>query len=183
DNAMASIGAAWAADLPWDTIRRGLASFHNDSSNAPGRFNVMDYKGATIVADYGHNPDAIRALTQAVSSIPANRRSVVISGAGDRRDQDIIEQTRILGTAFDDVILYQDACQRGREDGEVIALLKQGLEGATRTTYSTDIHGEFIAIDHALSRLQPGDLCLVLVDQVEESLEHLRKHVQEAAKL
>lgn len=182
DNAMASIGAAWAADLPWDTIRRGLASFHNDSSNAPGRFNVMDYKGATIVADYGHNPDAIRALTQAVASMPANRRSVVISGAGDRRDQDIVEQTRILGASFDDVILYQDACQRGREDGEVLALLRQGLEGATRTSYTTDIHGEFIAIDHALSRLQPGDLCLVLVDQVEESLEHLRKHVEEASK-
>ena len=180
DNAMASIGAAWAADLPWDTIRRGLASFHNDSANAPGRFNVMDYRGATIVADYGHNPDAIRALVQAVSTMPAQRRSVVISGAGDRRDQDIVEQTRILGAAFDDVILYQDACQRGRADGEVIALLQQGLQGAPRTSYSTDITGEFLAIDHALSRLQPGDLCLVLVDQVEASLEHLRQHVAQA---
>ena len=78
---------------------------------------------------------------------------------------------------FDDVILYQDAAQRGRKDGEVLALLKQGLEGAIRTTYTTEIHGEFIAIDHALSRLEAGDLSLVLVDQVEEALEHLRKHV------
>ena len=133
DNAMASVAAAWAAGLPWETIRRGLASFHNDSANAPGRFNVMDYRGATIIADYGHNPDAIRALVQAVDAMPGNKRSVVISGAGDRRDQDIIEQTRILGAAFDEVILYQDACQRGRADGEVLALLRQGLEGAPRT--------------------------------------------------
>ena len=91
DNAMASVAAAWAAGLPWETIRRGLASFHNDSANAPGRFNVMDYRGATIIADYGHNPDAIRALVQAVDAMPGNKRSVVISGAGDRRDQDIIE--------------------------------------------------------------------------------------------
>lgn len=57
----------------------------------------MDYRGATIIADYGHNPDAIRALlVQAVDAMPGNKRSVVISGAGDRRDQDIIEQTRIL---------------------------------------------------------------------------------------
>ena len=56
---MASIGAAWAIGLPWDTIRRGLAGFVNDSDNAPGRFNVMDYRGATLIADYGHNPDAI----------------------------------------------------------------------------------------------------------------------------
>ncbi|MFG5776181.1 cyanophycin synthetase [Comamonas sp. J-3] len=182
ENIMASIGAAWASGLPWQTIRRGLAGFLNDSDNAPARFNVMDYKGATIIADYGHNPDAMRALVQAVGAMPAQKRSVVISGAGDRRDQDIIEQTQILGKVFDDVILYQDACQRGREDGEVLALLQKGLEGATRTKYITEIHGEFIAIDHALERLQPGDLCLVLVDQVEEALEHLRKHVAEAAK-
>ncbi|QNP49901.1 cyanophycin synthetase [Diaphorobacter aerolatus] len=180
ENVMASIGAAWACGLPWQTIRRGLAGFMSDSDNAPARFNVMEYKGATVIADYGHNPDAIRALSQAVQAMPAKRRSVVISGAGDRRDQDIVEQTRILGQYFDDVILYQDACQRGREDGEVLALLKQGLEGAPRTTYSTEIHGEFIAIDHALERLQPGDLSLVLVDQVEEALEHLNKRVSEA---
>ena len=33
--------------------------------------------------------------------------------------------------------------------------------------------GEFVAIDHALAMLQPGDLCLVLVDQVPEALAHL----------
>ena len=181
ENAMASIAAAWAIGLPWDTIRRGLAGFVNDSDNAPGRFNVMDYRGATLIADYGHNPDAIRALVQAVQAMPGGKRSVVISGAGDRRDQDITEQTRILGEAFDDVILYQDACQRGRADGEVLALLRQGLEGAPRTRYVTEIHGEFLAIDHALARLQPGDLCLVLVDQVEESLAHLARRCAEAA--
>ncbi len=177
DNAMAAVGAAWAAGLPWEVIRRGLAGFHNDSANAPGRFNVMDYRGATIIADYGHNPDAIRALVQAVDAMPGNLRSVVISGAGDRRDQDIVEQTRILGAAFDEVILYQDACQRGRADGEVLALLRQGLEGAPRTRYSTEIYGEFAAIDHALERLAPGDLCLVLVDQVEEALAHLQQKI------
>ena len=181
ENAMASIGAAWAIGLPWDTIRRGLAGFVNDSDNAPGRFNVMDYRGATLIADYGHNPDAIRALVQAVQAMPGEKRSVVISGAGDRRDQDITEQTRILGEAFDDVILYQDACQRGRADGEVLALLRRGLEGAPRTRYVTEVHGEFLAIDHALARLQPGDLCLVLVDQVEEALAHLARRCAEAA--
>lgn len=181
ENVMAATAAAWGANLPWETIRRGLSGFVNDSDNAPGRFNVMDYRGATIIADYGHNPDAMRALVQAVEAMPAKKRSVVISGAGDRRDQDISEQTKILGQAFDDVILYQDACQRGREDGEVLRLLQQGLAGASRTSYVTEIQGEFVAIDHALARLQPGDLCLVLIDQVELALAHLQKHVDEAA--
>ncbi|ALT75991.1 cyanophycin synthetase [Paucibacter sp. KCTC 42545] len=179
ENAMASVAAAWGVGLDWDTVRRGVASFANDADNAPGRFNVMDYRGATVIADYGHNADAMRALVSAVAALPGKRRSVVISGAGDRRDEDIREQTVILGEAFDDVLLFEDACQRGRQDGEVLALLRQGLEGASRTSHIDEIRGEFIAIDKALARLQPGDLCLVLVDQVEEALAHLAKRIAE----
>lgn len=181
ENAMAAVAAAWGCGMHWDAIRRGLASFASDSATVPGRFNLMDYRGATVIADYGHNPDAMRALVQAVQALPGKRRSVVISGAGDRRDEDIREQTVILGAVFDDVILYQDAAQRGRADGEVMTLLRQGLQGAARTSRVDEIRGEFIAIDTALERLQPGDLCLVLVDQVEEALAHLARRCAEAA--
>ena len=180
ENVMAAVAAAWAVNLSWETIKSGLASFVTDTHNAPGRFNVMDYAGATVIADYGHNPDAMLALVAAVKSMPAQRRSVVISGAGDRRDNDITGQTVILGAAFDDVILYQDAAQRGRADGEVMALLREGLKGASRTAQIDEIRGEFLAIDTALERLQPGDLCLILVDQVQEALDHLALRIRQA---
>ncbi len=180
ENAMAATATGWALGYEWEVIERALAGFVSDAQTAPGRFNVFDYKGATLIADYGHNPDAIQALVGAIDNMPAKRRSVVISGAGDRRDDDIRQQTEILGDAFDDVILYQDACQRGRKDGEVIALLRQGLAHARRTKQIDAITGEFIAIDHALSRLQPGDLCLILIDQVEEALAHIAKRIAEA---
>ena len=177
ENVMAATAAAWAVGLDWDTIRSGLSSFKNDAAGVPGRFNMMEYRGATVIADYGHNTDAMKALVAAVDTLPAQRRSVVISGAGDRRDCDIRDQTAILGEAFDDVILYQDAAQRGRADGEVMALLRQGLQGARRTRHIEEIRGEFIAIDRALERLQPGDLSLILVDQVDEALAHLAQRI------
>jgi cyanophycin synthetase len=177
ENTMAAVAAAWAVGISWDAIRVGLATFKSESSNAPGRFNVFDYRGATVIADYGHNPDAMQALVNAVEGMPAKRRLVLISGAGDRRDEDIREQTRILGRAFDDVLLYQDQCQRGREDGEVLALLRQGLQGAPRTSHVEEINGEFIAIDRALERLDDGDLALILIDQVDEALAHISKRV------
>jgi cyanophycin synthetase len=179
ENVMASVAAAWGVGISWDAIRLGLKTFANDSDNAPGRFNVFDYKGATVIADYGHNPDAILALVQAVETMPAKRRAVVISGAGDRRDQDITQQTEILGRAFDDVILYEDQCQRGRVDGEVVALLRSGLDGAPRTSHVEEVYGEFLAIDTALARLRDGDLCLILIDQVEEALAHIAKRIGE----
>ncbi|MDO5288934.1 MAG: cyanophycin synthetase [Pseudomonadota bacterium] len=177
ENCMASVAAAWAVNTGWDAIQKGLSSFISDLHGVPGRFNLFDYAGATVIADYGHNPDAIAALIKSIDNMPAKRRTVVISGAGDRRDEDIRDQTRLLGAAFDNVILYQDACQRGRADGEVLALLRQGLEGATRTRQVEEIHGEFTAIDRALGTLNPGDLCLILIDQVEQALAHIQQRV------
>jgi cyanophycin synthetase len=179
DNVMAAVAAVWALDVPWDTIRKGLARFSNDTDNAQGRFNLFQYRGATVIADYGHNPDAMIALVQAVQAMSGTRRSVVISGAGDRRDQDIRQQTEILGNAFDEVVLYEDQCQRGRKDGEVVALLRQGLANAQRTTDISEIKGEFRAIDTAMDKLAPGELCLILVDQVEEALAHIAARVQQ----
>jgi cyanophycin synthetase len=179
ENVMAATAAVWALGVDWEVVRLGLLTFENDADNAPGRFNVFNWRGATVIADYGHNPDAMVALVAAVQAMPAERRLVVISGAGDRRDEDIRAQTRILGQAFDEAILYQDQCQRGREDGEVLALLRQGLEGAARTRRIDEVRGEFLAIDTALARLGPGDLCLVLVDQVEEALAHIGVRIGE----
>jgi cyanophycin synthetase len=177
ENAMAAAGAGWALGLDWSVIRAGLAGFVNDAESAPGRFNLFSYRGATLIADYGHNPDAIKALVGAIDNMPANKRSVVISGAGDRRDEDIRQQTEIIGDAFDEVVLYQDQCQRGRADGEVLALLQEGLKNARRTTEIKEIHGEFAAIDTALASLNPGDLCLILIDQIDEALAHIAQRV------
>ena len=177
ENAMAAMGAGWALGLDWEIICAGLGGFINDTQTAPGRFNLFTHRGATLIADYGHNPDAIRALVRAIDNMPAKRRSVVISGAGDRRDEDIRQQTEILGDAFDEVVLYQDQCQRGRADGEVLHLLRQGLENAKRTREIKEINGELVAIDTAFSGLKAGELCLILIDQVEEALGYIRQRV------
>ena len=179
ENAMAAIAAAWGLGMDWSIVRRCRASFVSDAQSVPGRCNLFDLNGATVIADYGHNPDAIQALVQATAALPGRRRSVVISGAGDRRDQDLRGQTELLGGAFDEVILYQDAAQRGRADGEVLALLRDGLRNASRTSRVDEIRGEFSAIDLALDRLTPGDLCLILVDQVQEALDHIARRINQ----
>lgn len=177
ENVMAAVGAGWALGLDWVVIHAGVAGFVSNIQTAPGRFNLFNYRNATLIADYGHNPDAIQALVSAIDNIPSKRRSVVISAAGDRRDEDIRQQTRILGDAFDEVVLYQDQCQRGRADGEVLTLLREGLGNARRTQKISEIVGEAIAIDAALSNLQDGELCLILVDQVEQSLGQINNRI------
>lgn len=180
-NVMAAIAAGWALKLSWEGMCEALSHFVSDAQNVPGRFNVFDYKQAKVIVDFGHNADAVKAIVEAIHIFPANRRSVVICGTGDRRDEDLRALTRNIGHAFDDVILFEDACQRGRSDGEVIALLREGLQGATRVQTIEDVYGEFKAIDRALEKLQAGDVCLILIDQIQESMAHVQMRMSEAS--
>jgi len=179
ENVLASVAAAWSADVSWPAIEAALAAFESDAATAPGRFNEFHHRGGTIIADYGHNPDALVALTQALDTWPGATRRLVISAAGDRRDEDIVEQGRIVGRSFDHVILYQDAAQRGRADGEVLGLLRRGLAGARRVSTIDEVRGEFVAIDAALGQIGAGDVSLILIDQVDEALAHIARRVAE----
>ena len=85
-------------------------------------------------------------------------------------------ETANLVGLYDGEIRYTDEALIG----PTIALLREGMSDAKRASHVEEIHGEFVAIDRALERLQPGDLCLVLVDQVEEALAHLAQRCAEA---
>ena len=170
DNVLAATAAGWSVGVPCEVMRAALATFTSDTRSTPGRFNVLDYEEATIVVDYGHNADALVALIDAIGGMPHDRRLVVYTAAGDRRDVDIIRQAEIIGNGFDHVIIYEDKCTRGRPDGEVVSLMHRGLARSTRVAEIIETRGEFHAIETGLRMLLPGDLILVQVDQVDPSL-------------
>jgi cyanophycin synthetase len=170
ENVLSAVAAAWAVGVSSDAIRTALETFENDSRKTPARFNLFSFAGATVIVDYGHNADALAALIEAISRFPHERRLVVYTAAGDRRDSDIIRQAEIIGNGFDRVIIYEDKCTRGRPDGEVVALMRRGLAAATRVADIFETRGEFRAIEAGLTMLRPGDLILVQADQVEPSL-------------
>ncbi|MFN4328052.1 MAG: cyanophycin synthetase [Limnobacter sp.] len=181
-NVMCAIAAGLGVGVPIDTIRAALKNFQSTPDTVPGRFNFFNHKGASVIADYGHNPDAIATLVNTLKNVPATRRTIVISAAGDRRDVDIIEQGHIVGGFFDDIILFEDACQRGRPDGETLKLLQQGIAQAAPATAPrvVEVRGEFKAIQMALDATRNGELVLVLIDQVNEALDYLKTNTTPA---
>ena len=125
----------------------------------PGRFNLLEIDGATVVIDYGHNTSALLALIEAIGKLPHQQRHIVYSTAGDRRDCDMIRQGQMLGENFDHVILYEDHYLRGRAEGEIIGLFRKGLASATRTVKIEEIRGAIAAVEaglHAGPAGQPG---------------------------
>ncbi len=55
ENALAAAAAAWVLGVPCEVILAGLESFVADLERAPARFNLLEFNGATVVLDYGHN--------------------------------------------------------------------------------------------------------------------------------
>ena len=174
ENTIAAVAAAWALGISDEHIIRGVRSFTPSFDQSAGRFNVLDLNGITVVVDYGHNVDALRALLDALAQFPNERRIVVYSCAGDRRDNDIIEQGRLLGLQFDEAWLYEGDYVRGRQPGEIMELLAKGLQGSTRTKRVESIQGHLKCVDLALASAKPGDLLMIQADTADETIQHLR---------
>lgn len=173
ENVLATAAGAWGLGIPLQDIRHGLESFVNDTKNVPARFNTIHYRGATIVIDYGHNTSALLALVNAFEKLPHERRLIVYTAAGDRQDFDIIRQAEVIGHGFDFMVLYEDQCTRGRPDGEVIRLMREGLARGQRIKEIVETRGEMMAIEMTLQRMQPGDLVLIQADQVKPAIQYV----------
>lgn len=176
ENTLASIGAAWALRLPFEKVLIAAETFIPNFINLPGRFNVVTMEGSTIIVDYGHNSSSLNAIITALGNYGHKNRVAIYSIAGDRLDSDIIEQGRMLGAAFDRVIVYEDRYLRGRRKGEIISLLQQGLADATRGKEVIEVFGSLKAIDIAMGGLLPDTLLLIQADEVDETVEYMRKY-------
>ncbi len=171
-NAMAAAGAAFAAGAPLHDIRQGLRTFSTSYYLAPGRLNMTEIDGVTVVVDYAHNAAGMRLLGDFVDKLSENpsddllrhRRIGVISTAGDRRDEDLRELGEVAAQHFDIMIVREDARLRGRESGDVAVLIGEGAARGGRVQLVETVLDEIEATSRALDLASPGDLVVICVD-------------------
>jgi cyanophycin synthetase len=178
ENTLAAVAAALSLKVPADVIRSRAESFTADMDKVPGRFNLLEIHGATVIVDYGHNAHALEALIQAIGQFPNAHRTCVYSTAGDRRDCDMLRQGQLLGDAFDRVILYDDHYTRGRADGEIIRLIRAGTTSGKRVKQVEEVRGSLVAVETALKSVRPGELMLVQADAIDETVQYIRRYVE-----
>jgi cyanophycin synthetase len=180
ENVLAAAAAAWSLGIPCETIHSALETFRSDLNCAPGRFNVLEVNGSLMVLDYGHNASSLASLLETLERLPHQRRSAVYSAAGDRRDEDLLRQAELLGDAFDRIILFEEEhCARGRKDGEIFSLFQRGLAGRRRVKKIEEVLGAVQAVECALESARPGELFLVQVDRVDETIALVRRYLEE----
>ncbi len=165
-NALQALCVAKSMNLSEDAIRTGLSQFMPDAKDNPGRCNEFSYNGARVFVDFAHNPHSIAAVCDTLSGLPAKRRFIMLSHAGDRSDQDIHNVT-LTALQFDPDIVVAAELEgylRGRHLGDVPARIKKA---AVRSGLEADqikfAGSPKLAAGMILDLLRPGDLALLLV--------------------
>jgi len=162
-------------DISIEDIRTALTTFVPSPSQTPGRLNLFEFKHFKFLVDFAHNPAGLELLCDFVGKMDGSPKVGIISGTGDRRDEDIRELGRISGRSFDEIIIRQDKNLRGRTAEEIVNLLVEGINDTKgKDIPLTIIYNEKEAIMHAYNTAKPGSLITIMCDVVAEALDLIK---------
>jgi cyanophycin synthetase len=162
-------------DITIEDVRTALNSFVPSSSQTPGRLNFFHFRDFTVLADFAHNPHGLKLLCDFISKLDYDYRVGIISGTGDRRDEDIRELGEISAKNFDEIIIRCDKNLRGRTAEEIIALLKEGIENVNPAIPIMIIPDENESLEYVYTNHKPGALYTIMCDVVAGALNKLRE--------
>jgi cyanophycin synthetase len=127
--------------------------------------------------DFAHNPSGYRGIEEFMQSVEATRKIGIISGVGDRRDEDIKECARIAARMFDHIIIRQEKHLRGRTEEEIINLILEGIhETNSNVTYEV-VTLEVEAIHHAISIAEEGTFITALSDVIDNAIDIVQSYL------
>jgi cyanophycin synthetase len=176
-NALAAVALAHGMGVAANAIATGLAGFTPSLAHSQGRFNFIDDLPVRALFDYGANAPAIRTAIAALANFPVEGRRIgVVTGVGDRPDDQIDDCARAVAGRFDAYVCFEiPAYRRGRAPGEIVARLTRALADAgvaPDAVHRAETPAEAMRISAALSR--PGDLIVVFGSNVRTALPQLR---------
>jgi cyanophycin synthetase len=127
--------------------------------------------------DFAHNPSGYRGIEEFLQSVEATRKIGIISGVGDRRDEDIKECARIAARMFDHIVIRQEKHLRGRTEDEIINLILEGIhETNSNITYEV-VTLEVEAIRHAISIAEEGTFITALSDVIDNAIDIVQSYL------
>lgn len=181
-NALGVVGLCKSLRINNEAIETGLMNFGRNPADNPGRTNVYDVNGATVIVDFAHNPHSMKAVMSMVSNMAKtiSRKgniSVMFSHGGDRSNQDILEvANEVFSIQPNTYILSElEVYLRGRAFGEIsnlveAHLLSKGVDKDSLIKVNNPLEGAKKALEGSKS----GDLVLLFVlderDRIEKYL-------------
>jgi len=170
-NALGAAAFCASLGISISDIRAGLTSMSQEDN--PGRCNVYEINGFTVLVDFAHNPEALQALLDMANRIATKRKALCFGQAGDRPDDLIRELARSAWeTGLDQVFVSELAMYyRGREAGAVYGVIRDELIACGAEEDQVEHHMEEIeSLDSAMQWAEPGDLIVMLALERSQEL-------------
>ena len=150
-NALVAAGLCIATGTPPDAAFAALEGL----VGAPGRLErVGERRGAPIVVDYAHKPDALEKVLLTLRPY-APGRLIVVFGCGGDRDPGKRPIMGEIAARLADVVLVTDDNPRSEDPASIRAAILAAAPGAAEVADRAD------AIARAVGLLEPGDALVV----------------------
>jgi cyanophycin synthetase len=171
ENVLAATLATYLWGFKTEDIKTSLQTFVPSATQTPGRMNVFEFKDFKFMVDFAHNPNGYTGIKEFLSHIDSPQKIGLISGTGDRRDDDLRELGRIAATMFDHILLRQENHTRGRTKENIIGLMLEGMQEVNPGQSYEILGSDTDPIAYAISLAKPGAFITTLSDAVDNAVE------------
>ncbi len=178
-NVLAATLACFVHGISLEDIRVGLTTFTPSAAQTPGRMNFVEVKDFTVLMDFAHNPAGLLGLQKFIAQLSYNSRIGILSGVGDRRDEDLREMGKLSAEIFDHLIIRRGDYLRGRTQEEVFDLLQEGVKESGRKIKVEIIEESKEAVYRGFELAQKGDLVVILADTVQKDINLVNQYREE----
>lgn len=138
--------------------------------------NLFPFRNFSILVDYAHNPHGLAALGEYIKQTDVKHRVGILTGVGDRRDEDLFQIGHVAADLFDEIIIRLDKDFRGRNPLALVELVRQGILAVDNHKPVTVIPDELAALNHAIQTVRPGALIVHLTEQVEQTIKFVEEY-------
>ncbi|MBK6834640.1 MAG: cyanophycin synthetase [Bacteroidetes bacterium] len=176
-NVLAATLATYVYGFTIEDIKLNLNTFIPSAVQTPGRMNIFDFKEYKVLIDFAHNADGFRGIKEFLSTIESPYKIGIITGTGDRRDDDIRDMGRISAQMFDHIIIRQDKFLRGRLAEDIVKLLVEGINEVNPKQSYEYIPKEVEALRHALDIAKPGTFITALSDVIDNAIDVVQSYL------
>lgn len=145
------------------TIAEALRGFVPSAEHTPGRINEFEINGVNVIVDYAHNPHGLLALSGYLKNIRGFKTGI-ITGTGDRREEDIVAFGRIAAAMYDRIIIRFDRDLRGRSQEQILEILASGIRDKDPGRQFEVIPDTQTAIHHAVATAEKGSFVVICAD-------------------
>ncbi len=124
----------------------------------PGRFEILNAKGRTIIIDYAHTPDALKNVLETVNLMKKTNKVITLFGAGGNRDKGKRPLMGRVAERFSDIIILTSDNPRYEDPQKIIEDILEGVENKKKVLSKED-REEAIKLAFEISK--DGDIILI----------------------